>query len=110
MLACGELGLEIDYFYSLTAREFANIIKGARQRQEMDLKTSWEQSRRIVHAILIQYQPTNKQGKFKKPFHLTDVMAFPWEKEYKAESEKPKRSHKEAAEFWRKRDELKKGK
>ena len=75
-MACGEIGLNINYFYSLTPREFYNIVIGYRKKEEANFKNRWYQTREIVLATL---QPHVKKGKkLEYPFE--------WEK-----TEKPKR-------------------
>lgn len=70
-MACGEIGLTITYFYSLTPREFDNILTGYRNKEEAHFKNQWEQTRQLMYAAL---QPHAKKGK------SLDIK-FPWEKE-----------------------------
>lgn len=57
------------FFYSMTFGECAAYMRGL-QRRERD---EWEQTRRIVHAIV--------QVNSSKSLELEDVMKFPWDNE-----------------------------
>ena len=67
------MGLNLDYFYSLTPREFYNISKGWRARKEGEERLSWEQTRSIMFTVA---SPNLK----KKNLKITEFMPFPWEK------------------------------
>ena len=71
-MACGELALSIDYFYSLTPRQFVNILIGFREKEYRAHKERWEQVRLQLHASLLPYSP-------KEDFSPKDVLEFPWE-------------------------------
>ena len=71
-LSCGELGLKLSYFYSLTPREFLNVLIGIRKKEYQEHKDSWEQARMQMYFSLLPYSN-------KKDFTLTDVLEFPWE-------------------------------
>ncbi|MCO6149055.1 hypothetical protein [Flavobacterium sp. NRK1] len=70
------MGLQLLYFYSLTPREFANIAKGFRLRQETDYKNNWEIARQIMWSSLAPYQQAGKK------LSPQGIMVFPWEKEH----------------------------
>lgn len=91
------MGLSLVYFYSLTPRVFTNILIGYANKQEKLSKESWEQTRRIMHSVLL---PHKKEGTELK---LTDVMLFKWEKADKQEVKKPK-TRAELEAFWSKKD------
>lgn len=67
------MGLALEYFYSLTPREFHNALSGFRNRQEMEFRNSWEQTRHIMFAALAPHQ--------KKGSNLTPakVMGLSWD-------------------------------
>lgn len=72
MLALGELGLSVDYFYSLTPRLFNNIVEGFFRRESRLAQAHWEQARLVFFGAI-------------KP-HLKDrnatadkILPFPWE-------------------------------
>lgn len=68
------MGLTIDYFYSLTPRQFHNVQVGWNQNQEMQIKTSWEQTRRLYEGILRPYiKDKNKT--------VQDLLPMPWDVE-----------------------------
>tara|TARA_R110001632_G_scaffold137804_2_gene253415 strand:+ start:6150 stop:6455 length:306 start_codon:yes stop_codon:yes gene_type:complete len=93
-LACGEVGLTIDYFYSLTPRQFDNVLAGYRNKEEAREKANWERARYQMYYSLISMQGADK-------IKLQDVMQFPWEQNQTAalEEQKPK-TQKELKEFW----------
>lgn len=49
-MACGEIGLLIEYFYSLSPREFYNIVQGYSKKQLEQQKNSWYQTRLIAYS------------------------------------------------------------
>ncbi|XRE42213.1 hypothetical protein ACIVBQ_000417 [Tenacibaculum discolor] len=84
-MACGEVGLEIMYFYSLTPRQFYNVLKGWRKRNEKKENNHWEQTRLLMYSFL------KPHAKNPDRFELTDVFKFPWEETQETEkSRKPK--------------------
>lgn len=68
------MGLALDYFYSLTPREFTNALRGFRAREQAHFRNSWEQVRQVMWASLAPYQ---KKGSQLKP---QGIMQFEWEK------------------------------
>jgi homoserine kinase len=74
-MALGELGYTVDYFYTLTPREFDNACFGYRRAQEAQMQLSWTQTRQIMWAVLTPHQ--------KKGANLTPqkLMQFDWEKD-----------------------------
>ena len=72
-MACGEIGLTLSYFYSLTPRQFNNIITGYRQREERADRNLYETTRMIMYAALSPYAKEN--------FKPTDILKFPWEED-----------------------------
>ena len=73
-MALGELGLALDYFYSLTPREFSNILSGYRDRQESEFRDRWERTRRQMWAALAPHQKKGSQ------FTPGKLIEFPWDK------------------------------
>lgn len=69
----GQVHLRIDYFYSLTYRQFTNTLNGFRKYEDAKSKEQWGMTRKIMYAAI-------------RP-HLTgelnelDIIDFPWEKE-----------------------------
>lgn len=99
MLACGEIGLNINYFYSLTPREFYNILTGYNRKTEAEFKTNWEQTRQLMFAVL---QPHVKKGS-KLEF------TFPWEKQDNVKKLKTRKTREQIeAEFKKLDEDLKK--
>lgn len=94
------MGLSLAYFYSLTPRVFTNILIGYANKQEKLSIESWEQTRRIMHSVLL---PHKKEGTELK---LTDVLLFKWEKEDDKVVKKPK-TRAELEAYWHKRDNQK---
>jgi Xaa-Pro aminopeptidase len=74
VLACGEMGLNIDYFYSLTPRQFTNILIGYRRKEENQEKGKWQRARLAMYYSLLPYSE-------KKDFSPADVFALTWDDE-----------------------------
>ncbi|QLE02881.1 hypothetical protein HX109_15380 [Galbibacter sp. BG1] len=72
MFACGEIGLELNYLYSLTSREFYNIAKGYSDKKFLLYKDAWEQSRMTAF-----YSVVAMAKNIKKP---QQILEFPWDK------------------------------
>jgi hypothetical protein len=72
VLALGVMGLNYDYFYSLTPRVFYNVHAGYNQRVEMEYKDNWVRTRKIMFAVL---QPHLKD----KNSTEASLIRFPWE-------------------------------
>lgn len=71
-MALGEIGLEIDQFYYLTPREFYNLLRGYRKKEQEKEKLSWEQVRlQIYYSVLPYSKETNLTPK--------DILLLPWE-------------------------------
>ena len=94
------MGLEVNYFYSLTPREFANLTIGYSKKKDAADRQSWEQTRWLMHSVLL---PHKKSGTDLK---LTDVLKFPWEKEMQKEAPKPK-TRAELEAYWQEIDNQK---
>jgi len=76
------MGLNIDYFYSLTPREFNNIFKGYSEKENAQLKLSWEQTRIIAYHSVMWGKDIPK---------IVDFMPFLWEENEKETKPKPTR-------------------
>ena len=96
--ACGEIGLDISYFYQLTPREFDNIAKGYRRKLDREERQSWEQTRSIMFTIAMPNLPKTKRN-----MKITEFMPLPWEKQKK---EIPKMSREELNQMFAKWDKL----
>ncbi|MCG7502382.1 hypothetical protein MHM83_10910 [Tenacibaculum sp. Mcav3-52] len=83
-LACGEVGLEIMYFYSLTPRQFYNVLKGFRKREAEKEQSEWYRARMLMYHAILPYSDNKK-------LKIQDIMEFPWEETQETEkSRKPK--------------------
>ena len=76
-VAMGEMGLQLEYFYSLTPREFDNIVVGYREKEENQFKNNWEQTRLIAFNAAFNFETKDKKITAKKWFE------FPWETQQK---------------------------
>jgi hypothetical protein len=65
---------------------FNNILTGFRNKEEVNYKASWEQTRQLMYVSLLPHQKTNTQGKVIDPLKLSDVLPLPWDKELKVKS------------------------
>lgn len=84
----------MEYFYSLTPRQFANISKGYQNKIEAKYKLSWEQTRMIRYQI---YLGTPTKGKKEK---ITEFMPFTWEKKPKESNQMTKAEKLEMFSKW----------
>lgn len=96
--ACGELGLNIDYFYSLTPVEFNNILTGFERKEREAFKNSWQQVQQVVFYSAFNFESKNKNLSPQKFYPL------PWEV-LKTKLESPRKTRKEIKEMWDKIDE-----
>jgi hypothetical protein len=71
-LALGRVGLELNYYYSLTYREFMNTVMGFESKRTQNTQMFWEMTRKIMYAAVM---PHAKQG-----LKDTEILEFPWEK------------------------------
>jgi len=85
-VACGEIGLTINYFYSLTPREFNNILIGYRQKEEALTKERWKHTQQVIFYAALNFDSKDKNITPDKFFPL------PWEQELKIEKLKPKKT------------------
>ena len=96
------MGLDIRYLYSLTPRQFSNIQAGWSLNIEIQTKTSWEQTRRLVFSSLQPYLKSKKSV-------ASDIMPFPWDVLDQDESTNlPNEGYAEMSDRWSKIDEMKK--
>jgi hypothetical protein len=72
-LALGRVGLLLDYYYSLTYRQFMNTVIGFENKRTQNTQMFWEMTRKIMYAAVM---PHAKQG-----LKDTEILEFPWEKE-----------------------------
>lgn len=82
-MALGELGLKLNYFYSLTEREFNNIVLGYRKKEEENFKIKLVLNRRLEFAIIAPH--LDKKHKSLTP---EKYMPFAWENEQDLEDRK----------------------
>lgn len=73
MLALGEIGLTVDYFYTLTPRLFSNIVEGFIRREKRLNQTNWEQTRLLFYSILKPYLKD-------KSVTAEKLLPFEWDK------------------------------
>ena len=73
-MACGELGLKLKYYYSLTERQFNNILIGCRKKEEENFKIKLVLNRRLEFAIIAPH--LDKKHKSLTP---EKYMPFAWE-------------------------------
>ena len=85
------MDLKIDYFYSLSPREFYNIVQGYSKRKENTVKLSWEQTRLVAFYAAFQMETKDKKITPQK------FIPLPWdEKEnLSIEAKKPTRTREE---------------
>lgn len=105
MFALGVIGLEHDYFYSLTPRVFYNIQVGYNQKEDNYFKNSWLQVRELIFAALRPYLK-NQNAK------SSSLFRFDWEEETSAieaeeitTAEQAEKVLQAQQEFWRKMDQ-----
>lgn len=99
-MACGEIGLNLNYFYSLTPRQFYNIVEGYSKKEDQLFKRSWEQTRLLAFYAAYNFESKDKNLTPEKFYPL------PWEQKKKV-SNKPKMSLQEVKELFNKIDENK---
>jgi hypothetical protein len=75
-MALGELGLTIDYFYSLTPRQFSNTMNGYRKKEDNLSKERWMMTRKIMYFSIVLKTKNLKEK---------DILSFPWEEDIQAE-------------------------
>jgi len=76
------MGLTLDYFYSLTPRQFYNVLTGYRRKEFKYYKNGWEQTRQIMYTLLLPHQ---KKGSTLTP---QKVMLLPWDNDNNTDTEK----------------------
>lgn len=96
-MACGELGFTIAYFYSLTPRQFDNILEGYRRKEEAKIKLKYELNRDLEWAIISPYLDDKNP---KHPATILEYRQFPWETPLQTiEMKQPKKPEEHQA-FW----------
>jgi len=88
------MGLDIDYFYALTPREFANISKGYAKKTQGQTRLSWEQTRSIMYMVNLSIPSKRKKES------ITKFLPFSWEKEEAEVKELSKKEQKDLFEKW----------
>lgn len=69
----GDLGLTVDYYYSLTYRQFINTLRGARKKDDLKSKERLLLVRKLMYASLMPH--------LKKGTAENEIMSFDWENE-----------------------------
>jgi len=82
--ACGEMGFDINYLYSLTPREYENILVGKLKKQDLLLQNSWEQIRTVVYYNYL-LQPTEGSKKT-----ATEILPLHWDAVGVIDTKQPK--------------------
>ena len=70
------MNLNVDYFYRLTPREFANTVNGYRKREDNLSRERWMIARKIMWASLAPNSKNLKENQ---------ILEFPWEVELQEE-------------------------
>jgi hypothetical protein len=71
-LALGQIGLRVDYFYSLTPRQFNNILEGWNLKRDAESKERQIYTRKLMYASLVPWSKNLKEK---------DLWPFDWEDE-----------------------------
>lgn len=94
--------MSIDYFYSLTPRQFVNILKGKNRKLEFKaklneeiIKNQWLQTREIM---FLQLKTGLSKFNIKSP---KELMPFTWEKENENKPTKPTLTREELKEIFK---------
>ena len=77
-LALGCIGMSLNDFSRCTPEEFRSIFDNWHERQESQIKESWEQIRIICLCVL---QPHSK-----KTLSAKEVLSFPWDEKSKIDN------------------------
>lgn len=93
------MGLTIDYFNSLTAAEFNNILQGYNKKVLRDYRTGWEQTRVIVYY---NYLMTPTKGSKKD---IGTIFPLLWDSEH-PEIVNEIMTNKASADFWANVDKM----
>jgi len=98
------MSLTLNYFYSLTPREFDNILRGYIKKQEDAIKVQMTLARELELAVISPYLD-------EKDRHLTpqQYKPFSWEQPEKRKIKK-RMTAKEHQEIWKKFDQQKNSK
>lgn len=91
------MGLLLNYFYSLTPRQFDNILSGYRSKEEAKEKASWERARYQMYYSVVAQQGSDK-------IKLEDILPFPWERKETSILDKKPKTQKELQSFWDDKD------
>ena len=86
--------MTIDYFYSLTPRQFDNHLTGYRKKEATKERSLWEIARLQMYYSVVASQGSDK-------IKVKDILQFPWENNSGSDflNKKPK-TQKELAAFW----------
>lgn len=67
------MSLNVNYFYSLTQRQFFNAVNGFRKQKDFESRERWMIARKIMYAVI---RPHSKDE-----IRETDLLQFLWEEE-----------------------------
>lgn len=70
----------------MVPEEFIHAYKGWQLKQEHDYKNNWEMTRLIAFNTIAPHMDTKKMGR--KPIP-SDVMKFPWDKDFSTRKARP---------------------
>lgn len=70
-MACGKIGLDIKYLYSLTQRQLHNIVNGYEKKEDYASRERWQIARKIMYGSMYSFMSES--------FKETDIIVFPWE-------------------------------
>lgn len=94
-IACGQMGLNVDYFYSLTPRQFQNIQIGWNHKRDAEMNMQMILTRRIMWSNLAPYSKgLTEQGLWPLYFeedHLKEFSEEEFEKQLAELEESKKR-------------------
>jgi hypothetical protein len=72
--------LSFDYFYSLTQRQFANVVNGYRKKKDFESRERWCIARKVMHSTLMPH--------LKEQITEIELLQFSWEEELAKKLEK----------------------
>lgn len=97
----GRLRLKVQYFYSLTYREFINTVNGFSKYEDIKSREQWSMTRKMMYASVAPYADENfKETDFFKLPGEEEMLRKIAEKQMKLDREKERIS----IEFWAKVD------
>lgn len=97
-LACGEIGLRLETFYDMSFKEWFAVTKGYYNKQERQIRLTWETTRAIMYSNLLPHQ--------KKGSNLTPEKVLPllWDIQEKVQEETTPEDIEAVKKFWEEKD------